>query len=100
MIRGLYHQCHRLRTRLNELLSVESDDPADEATAKERTPGVRVELALVEAAIPRRLATISMIEGLVSDLHQDPFKSADLTLAIRHLEDASMRLRRELGDTV
>ncbi|WAC18881.1 hypothetical protein OVA24_16745 [Luteolibacter sp. SL250] len=100
MIRGLYHQCHRLRQRLNELLSVETDDPAEEASATERVPGVRIELAAVEAAVPRRLVTITMIEGLVSDLNRDPFKSADLTLAIRHLEDASMRLRRELGDTV
>jgi hypothetical protein len=100
MIRGLYHQCHRLRTRLNELLSVESDDPAEESTARERVPGVRIELVSVDAAVPRRLASIDTIEGLISDLNQDPFKSADLTLAIRHLEDASMRLRRELGDPV
>jgi len=100
MIRGLYNQCHRLRTRLNELLSVETDDPAEEASATERVPGVRSELAALESAVPRRLATIAMIEGLVSELNADPFKSADLTLSIRHLEDASMRLRRELGDTL
>jgi len=98
MIRGLYHQCHVLRKRLNELLSVETDDPHEEHLAKAGATRAQAELASVEPAIPRRLASISMIEGLISDLNQDPFKSPDLTLAIREMENASMRLRRELGD--
>lgn len=38
------------------------------------------------------------IETLIHYLEHSPIKSAGRTLALRHLEDASMRLRREIGD--
>lgn len=41
---------------------------------------------------------IPNIEMLIHDLNQSPHKSAARTLALRDLEQASMRLRRELGD--
>lgn len=43
-------------------------------------------------------AIISMIELIIHDLQTSSIKSADRTLALRDLESASMRLRRELGD--
>lgn len=38
------------------------------------------------------------IETLIHYLIHSPHNSAHRTLALRHLEDASMRLRREIGD--
>ena len=38
------------------------------------------------------------IETLIHYLNHSPINSADRVLALRHLEDASMRLRREIGD--
>ena len=44
------------------------------------------------------LQSIEGIEHLIHYLKKSPHRSADRTLAIRDLEAASMRLRRENGD--
>ncbi len=54
--------------------------------------------AQCEAHIRSNEAVIPMIELIIHDLQTSTIQSAYRTLAIRDLECASMRLRRELGD--
>lgn len=56
------------------------------------------EIPNLHTAIQEDEKFIRDIENLVTALSQSPIKSAHRQLALRHLEDASMRLRRDLGD--
>ncbi len=51
-----------------------------------------------EAQARSNVALVNNIELLVHDLRTSSLQSAERTLAMRDLENASMRLRRELGD--
>ena len=55
------------------------------------------EVVMLNEQITENVQTVEGIEHMVRILVSSPHKSADRTLAIRHLEDASMRLRRELS---
>lgn len=52
----------------------------------------------LEAHARSNEAIIPMIELIIHDLQNSTHPSAQRTLAMRDLESASMRLRRELGD--
>ena len=55
------------------------------------------EVVMLNEQIHENVTTVEGIEHMVRYLTVSPHKSPDRTLAIRHLEDASMRLRRELS---
>ena len=54
--------------------------------------------ALLEHAKDNEILILS-IETLLNSIYHSPIKSPHRTLAMRHLEDASMRLQRENGSS-
>ena len=97
MIAGLYHNFQRLSARLC------AEQPTDtepriahiDTVSKEQ---IRMERDKVAAAILECEAVENEIHGLINRMLCAPHGSANLTLAMRHLEDAQSRVRRELGD--
>lgn len=100
-IPGLYQAVKRLREQAgwNRLKAKAADtDPriaheADlEATKDEKAADK------AEAMARSNVAIINTVELLIHHLKESTLTSADRTLAMRDLEMASMRLRRELGE--
>lgn len=57
-------------------------------------------LATLTSHAQSNTTAISQIEEIINYLRVSSHQSADRILARRELENASMRLRRELGDTI
>lgn len=102
-IAGLYKLIDQLRQQAKwnrAKAAAPSADPrvAYEAEVSAKDAESRAEE--LEAHAKGNQDMILNIESLIHYLNHSPHKSADRTIATRHLEDASMRLRRELGDPV
>ncbi len=100
-IKGLYHELHTKRASAvshRACARYPGNDAAETHDHLATADHLERQLPGIEETIKHRLATIAMTEGLISDLHGTKHRTADLTLAIRDMENASMRLRRELGD--
>ncbi len=100
-IAGLYQVIAAKRFAAGEAARVCRNLATDPRRAHEA--GVESELLAKEsedvaAHVSGNVQTIEGIEHMIHYLKTSPYKSADRTLAIRDLEQASMRLRRENGD--
>lgn len=72
--------------------------PSDAHDAGFQVQQLDREIADTHTAIKECEKYVSDIELLITAIARSPNKSAHRQLALRHLEDASMRCRRELGD--
>jgi hypothetical protein len=96
----LYQQIQGLRIsadREDAIAMSPHSDPRDATESGSRAKLYRGQAAAMEAHAADNNARIHAIESLIRLLGDSKFQSANRTLAIRHLEDASMRLQRENG---
>ena len=78
--------------------SIPRTDPRIGVEALAHAEELENEAVQIDGMIKSDEALIPMIELLIHDLATSSHQSAGRTLAMRDLEMASMRLRRELGD--
>lgn len=100
MIEGLYYHVatlERAMAQLNQQIG-SADDPRDGHSLSNRYAALQAEMGRTLGHIDCNEADIAQIERRIALSKRCEFRSADRTLALRHLEDASSRLRRELGD--
>lgn len=72
-------------------------DPRDAHQAAELAASLDREAEMIERQAKANADLITNIETLIHYLNHSPDKSAHRTLALRDLESAADRLRRELG---
>lgn len=87
-------------TRAQTLARSTKADPREAVEAEQSLPFRRSKIGKLEGAIDRRRARISEMDRLLREMRADELGSADHTLAIRHLEDAALRLKHELEGLV
>jgi hypothetical protein len=101
MIKGLYIE------RANKIAAataypknplIPDRDPRDAHEREMSARTARTQADDLKIMIEETESFIERIEELIDHLANHPSKSAHRTLAQRDLENASMRLRRELGD--
>lgn len=100
-VAGLYQLIERLKGQAAWNRRKAAETMTDPRTAHEcETTAARDEVKAAELAkhAQGNVELIQNIESLIHYIQQSPHQSADRTITKRHLEDASMRLRRELGD--
>jgi hypothetical protein len=101
MIHGLYSRRLATHAQIAKAMKVQRDseaDPVQQHDAAFLEPRLREEVSKLGKVMDENESLITRIEALITDMQQSGWSSAERTLAIRHLEDASSRLRRELGD--
>ena len=99
-IPGLYQlRCRRIHTAKyqRDRALAPNTDPRIAHESGISADRLDAEIIALSEQIEENVTSIEGIEHLIRLLTSSPHKSADRTLAIRHLEDASMRLRRELS---
>ena len=99
-IPGLYQlRCRRVEQARYQRTCEHATDVDPHVAHDAGVTATRLEKEVVQLSeqIFENVTTIEGIERMVRFLTASPHKSPDRTLAIRHLEDASMRLRRELS---
>ena len=96
-IHGLYQAADRKIAGAAWIRSQANEEPTQaEARAIELEAGA----AEIRDQIHEDIATINTLEFLMHTLATSKFQTPHRTLAIRAMEEASGRLRRELGDPV
>jgi hypothetical protein len=101
MIKGLYSKLNATHAAIAAAVKVQKDSDAEPAkleAARISEPRLREEVKKICAAIEQNEGWITRIESMIDEMNLKGWGSSDRSLAIRHLEDASSRLRRELGD--
>lgn len=100
-IHGLYSKLNATHAAIAAAIKLQRDpdtDPAKLEAAKISEPRLREEVAKLGKAIDHNESLINRIESMIDEMTLNGWGSAQRTLAMLHLEDASSRLRRELGD--
>ena len=100
-MKGLHHEIWAKRRQATELHARAAIPSCDPRTAYE--DGRTAKQLLADADAMARICheneeAILQIEALIVNLDQSQHGSRHRSIAVRHLEDASMRLRRENGD--
>lgn len=100
MIQGVHHEIAAVERHISFLRkqTKKMASPREQHDYDVALDDSEKKLATLTAHAQANLKAIGMIEETIHYLEQSPHQTADRTLAKRHLEDASMRLRRELGD--
>lgn len=101
MIHGLYSRRLASHALIAKAVKAQRDPETDHVQKHDAAfhePRLREEVGKLAKAIDHNESLITRIEELITEMQQNGWGSAERTLAMRHLEDASSRLRRELGD--
>jgi hypothetical protein len=101
MIQGLYSKLNAAHVGIAKAVKVQRDGnaaAADLYAAQQNERRLREEIKKTAAGITTTQEDIEGIEQLITYMRGTEHQSPDRTLAIRALEEASGRLRRELGD--
>ena len=100
-IPGLLHLAAKKRQQVEWLRTKAANpaaDPRDAHESEVSAAAMEEDAIGLESHATENTSLVLNIETLIHALLHSPFQSADRKLALRHLEDASMRLRRETGD--
>lgn len=101
MIHGLYSRRLATHALIAKAVKTQRDPDADHVQKHDAAfhdPRLREEVAKLGREIDHNESLINRIESMIDEMTLNSCGTAQRILAMRHLEDASSRLRRELGD--